>query len=220
MRTATCSALASSSMTRWRFGSRGAITAPPLHGTSSTRRRPSDRSRSMRRAARRRGCRRPDEAETRAPGRRGSASDRRTDGCGPYVSEIVMWPWPMEAADHTGRHVDRRHITDWPRWGSLRHRWTERRLSWCAMFVRLKIVDPSGSITLGRLWAASEPDILRRPQAYSRYRELCIPPASVAHSTTSDDVGNTCRQIESNQSSRYTAAAARVLCYRVRETTC
>jgi hypothetical protein len=44
-----------------------------------------------------------------------------------------MWPWPMEAADHTGRHVDRRHITDWPRWGSLRHRWTERRLSWCAI---------------------------------------------------------------------------------------
>ena len=39
-------------------------------------------------------------------------------------------------------------------------------------FVRLKIVDPSGSISLGRLWAASEPDILRRPQAYSRYREL------------------------------------------------
>ena len=49
-------------------------------------------------------------------------------------------------------------------------------------FVRLKIVDPSGSISLGRLWAASEPDILRRPQAYSRYRELHIPPASVAHS--------------------------------------
>jgi hypothetical protein len=48
--------------------------------------------------------------------------------------------------------------------------------------VRLKIVDPSGSISLGRLWAASEPDILRRPQAYSRYRELHIPPVSVAHS--------------------------------------
>ena len=68
-------------------------------------------------------------------------------------------------------------------------------------FVRLKIVDPSGSISLG-LWAASEPDILRRPQAYSRYRELCIPPASVARSTRSDDVGSTCRQIESNQSPR------------------
>jgi hypothetical protein len=26
------------------------------------------------------------------------------------------------------------------------------------------------------LWIASEPDILRRPQAYSRCRELCIPP--------------------------------------------
>lgn len=43
-------------------------------------------------------------------------------------------------------------------------------------FVRPKIVDPSGSISSGRLWTASEPDILRRPQAYSRYRELCIPP--------------------------------------------
>jgi hypothetical protein len=42
-------------------------------------------------------------------------------------------------------------------------------------FVRLKIVDPSDSISLGRLWAASEPDILRHPQAYSRYRVLCIP---------------------------------------------
>ena len=85
-------------------------------------------------------------------------------------------------------------------------------------FVRLKIVDPSGSISLGRLWAAREPDILRRPQAYSRYRELCIPPASVARSTSSDDVGSTCRQIEANQSPHYTAAAARVLCYRVRPT--
>jgi len=84
--------------------------------------------------------------------------------------------------------------------------------------VRLKIVDPSASISLGRLWAGSERDILRRPQAYSRYRELCIPPASVARSTTSDDVGSTCRLIESNQSPRYTAAAARVLCYRVRPT--
>jgi hypothetical protein len=85
-------------------------------------------------------------------------------------------------------------------------------------FVRLKIVDPSGSISLGRLWAASEPDILRRPQAYSRYRELYIPPASIARSLTSDDVGRTCRQIESKQSPRYTAAAARVLCYRVQPT--
>jgi hypothetical protein len=40
---------------------------------------------------------------------------------------------------------------------------------------------------------ASEPDILRRPQAYSRDCELHIPPASVARSTTSDDVGSTCR---------------------------
>jgi hypothetical protein len=83
----------------------GAITAPPLHGMSSTRRRPSDRSRSARRAARRRGCRRPDEAETRAFGHQGLVWDRRSGGCAPYVSEIVMWPWPMEAADHTGRHV-------------------------------------------------------------------------------------------------------------------
>jgi hypothetical protein len=43
-------------------------------------------------------------------------------------------------------------------------------------FVRPKIADPSGSIRSGRLWTTSEPDILRRPQAYSRYRELCIPP--------------------------------------------
>ena len=47
-------------------------------------------------------------------------------------------------------------------------------------FVRLKIVDPSGSISSGRLWAASEPDILRRPQAYSCYRELGIPPVVCA----------------------------------------
>jgi hypothetical protein len=39
----------------------------------------------------------------------------------------------LGAADHTGRHVDRRHITDWPRWSPLRQRWTERRLSWCAI---------------------------------------------------------------------------------------
>jgi hypothetical protein len=43
-------------------------------------------------------------------------------------------------------------------------------------FVRPKIVDPSGSISSGRLWAASELDTLRRPQAYSRYQELCISP--------------------------------------------
>jgi hypothetical protein len=43
-------------------------------------------------------------------------------------------------------------------------------------FVRSKIVDPLGSISSGRLWAGGEPDILRRPQAYSRYRVLCIPP--------------------------------------------
>ena len=47
-----------------------------------------------------------------------------------YVPGIVMWPWPMGAADHTGRHVDRSHITDWLRWGCLRLCWTERRLSW------------------------------------------------------------------------------------------
>jgi hypothetical protein len=42
-------------------------------------------------------------------------------------------------------------------------------------FLRAKIVDPSGSIRSGRLWAGGEPDMLRRPQAYSRYRVLCIP---------------------------------------------
>jgi hypothetical protein len=43
-------------------------------------------------------------------------------------------------------------------------------------FVRSKIIDPSGSISSGRMWPGGEPDILRRPQAYSRYRVLCIPP--------------------------------------------
>jgi hypothetical protein len=41
---------------------------------------------------------------------------------------------------------------------------------------------------------------------------------SVARSMTTDDVGGTCRQIESDQSPRYTAAAARALRYRVRLT--
>ena len=36
------------------------------------------------------------------------------------------------------------------------------------------------SISAGRLWAASESDILRRPQAYSRYRVLSIPLLFVA----------------------------------------
>lgn len=43
-------------------------------------------------------------------------------------------------------------------------------------FVRPTIVDPSGLDQLGRLWAASEADILRRLQAYSRYRVLCMTP--------------------------------------------
>ena len=46
-------------------------------------------------------------------------------------------------------------------------------------FVRRKIVGShAGKSSSGRLWAASEPDILRRPQKYLRYRVLCIPPAS------------------------------------------
>ena len=51
-------------------------------------------------------------------------------------------------------------------------------------FLRAKIVDPSGSIRSGRLWAGGEPDMLRRPQAYSRYRVLCIRAFCVARSTT------------------------------------
>jgi len=55
------------------------------------------------------------------------------------------------------------------------HRWTERSCPG-ALFVRSKIVDPSGSMSLSRFWAGGEPDILRRLQAYSRYRVLRIPP--------------------------------------------
>jgi len=40
--------------------------------------------------------------------------------------------------------------------------------------VRLTIVDSSGSISLGRLRAGGESDILRRTLMDSRYRELCI----------------------------------------------
>ena len=58
-----------------------------------------------------------------------------------------MWPWPMGAADHTGRHVDRSHITDWARWGCLRHRWTERRLSWCAILFVSRSLIHRGSIS-------------------------------------------------------------------------
>jgi hypothetical protein len=130
-----------------------------------------------------------------------------------YVSEIVMWPWPMEAAEHTGRHVDRRHITDWPRWGSLRHGWTERRLSWCAIvFVSRSSIHRARSA-----WADCGPPVnpiscaaRRRIRAIENCISRLFP--SLIH------VGSTCRQIESNQSPRYTAAAARVLCYRVRPT--
>src|SRR6202049_1376246 len=68
-----------------------------------------------------------------------------------------MWPWPMEAAEHTRRHVDRRHITDWPRWGSLRHGWTERRRSWCAI-----LFVSRSSIHLARsAWADCGPPVNR-----------------------------------------------------------
>jgi hypothetical protein len=163
-----------------------------------------------------------------ARGLQGSASvERRLDHpdafCsapqnGSYVSEIVMWPWPMGAADHTGRHVDRRHITDWPRWGCLHHRWTERRLSWCAIvFVSRPSIHRALSARADR-----GPPV--NPISCAAHRRIpaienCVSRLfSVARSTTSDDVGSTCRQIESDQSPRYTAAAARVLCYRVRPT--
>lgn len=69
-----------------------------------------------------------------------------------------MWPWPMGAADHTGRQVDRRHITDWTRWGCLRHRWTERRSSWCAILFVSTLAD--------RLNPTSPRATLRPPLAY------------------------------------------------------
>jgi hypothetical protein len=42
---------------------------------------------------------------------------------------------------------------------------------------------------LGPIMGWSEPDVVRRRLAQSRDRKLCIPPASVARSTTNDDVG-------------------------------
>jgi hypothetical protein len=55
-----------------------------------------------------------------------------------YVAEIVMWPWPTGAADHTGRHADRSHITDWLRQGCLRRCRPEGRLSWWAILFVLR----------------------------------------------------------------------------------
>jgi hypothetical protein len=101
-------------------------------------------------------------------------------GCLTYVSEIVMWPWPMGAVDHAGRHVDRWHITDWLDWGCLRHPLDREEIVRVGALFRSSQDRRShpGSISSGRLWTASEPDILRRPQAYSRYRVPRIPPAS------------------------------------------
>ena len=85
-------------------------------------------------------------------------------------------------------------------------------------FVRLKIADPSRLDQSGRLWAASEP-ISCAARRHIRAIEHCVSRLfSVARSTISDDFGSTCRQIESDQSPRYNAATARVLCYRVRPT--
>jgi hypothetical protein len=117
-----------------------------------------------------------------------------------------------------GRHVDRSHITDWLRWGCLRLRWTERRLSWWAI-----LFVPRSSIHQARSARADCGPPVNPISCAARRRiraiENCVSRLfSVARSTTSDDVGSTCRQIESNQSPRYTAAAARVLCYRVRPT--
>ena len=118
-----------------------------------------------------------------------------------------MWSWPVGAADHTSRHVDRRHITDRPRWGCLRHRWTERRLSWCAiLFVSRPLTHRARSA-----WTGCGPpmnpiscDARRRIRAIENCVScLCF----VARSTTSDDVGSTRRQIESDQSPRFYEAA-------------
>ena len=128
-------------------------------------------------------------------------SSRSVD-CASYVSEIVLWPWPMGAADHTGRHFDLRHITDWPRWGCLRHRWTERRLSWCAiLFVSRSSLHRARSARadcrppVNPIYCAA----CRRIRAIENCVSRLI---SAARSTTSDDVGSTWRQIESDQSPR------------------
>jgi hypothetical protein len=50
-----------------------------------------------------------------------------------------------------------RHITDWPRWGSLRHRRTERRLFWCAiLFVSRSSIHRARSA-----WADCGPPVNR-----------------------------------------------------------
>ncbi len=107
-----------------------------------------------------------------------------------------MWPWPMEAADHTGRHVDRRHITDWPRWGSLRHRWTERRLSWCAiLFVSRPSIHRARSA-----WADCGPPV--NPISCAAHRLHTLRLLSKGSKTTYV-LHSTCREIESNQSPRF-----------------
>jgi hypothetical protein len=71
------------------------------------------------------------------------------------------------SADHTGRHVDRRHITDWPRWGSLQNRWTERRLSWCAiLFVSRSSIHRARST-----WADCGPPV--NPISCAARRHIC-----------------------------------------------
>ena len=98
-----------------------------------------------------------------------TASDRRTGDCARYVSETVMWPCPMGGRRFRDRHVDRGHITSWFKLKCLRHPWAERRLS-------VPMPSMQRGSTSGWFRAAREPDTLRRPQAYSRYRVLCIPP--------------------------------------------
>jgi hypothetical protein len=68
-----------------------------------------------------------------------------------YVSENVMWPWPMGAADHTGRYVDRSHITEWAQMGLSSSPLDRGRLSWRVISARPKIADSSGSISSGRM---------------------------------------------------------------------
>lgn len=82
---------------------------------------------------------------------------------------------------------------------------------------RPTIVDPSGLDQLGPV-GRSEP-ISCAARRRIRAIEFCVSRLfSVTRSTTSHDVGTTCRQIESGESPRLTPAAARVLCYRVRPT--
>lgn len=66
-------------------------------------------------------------------------------------------------------------------------RWPPIRFT-SRLFVARSSIHP-GLDQLGPLWAASEPDILRRPQAYSCYRVPGFPPVVRRPFNDNDDVG-------------------------------